>query len=87
MKFRVLHEYWDDEGWTCDARLAEDAALKFAEHFETHYDGSLLNGSTEDVTVVDPHGNRTRWRLSAELVAHYSARSVDPITPPSEEKP
>jgi hypothetical protein len=58
------------------ARDAKDAAIKYADRFDSdhHEYGILQHGIT--VTVIGPDGARTRFNLTGESVPSYWAEEV-----------
>lgn len=72
--FEFHHPYWDD--WvSIRARDHESAAEKFGELFDNG-DYTILNGSTETVSIRDSDGVIKRFTVSGEAVPQYYAREI-----------
>lgn len=80
MKYRVLHENYDEDGWAVEASSAERAAEKFAEEYDESGDRPLLSNEdrSEDVVVVADNGSRSVWSIRAYTLIRYSASPATP---------
>jgi len=55
----------------------EEAAEKYAEHYDSQGDYNLANGNEITVTVQDEKGEQRRFKLSAEPTVNYSAEEIE----------
>lgn len=76
--FKVRHEeYMGDEPKIFYAYSVRDAALKYAEYYNTNGDYVLMDGSEEVVQVEDDRGTIINFKISAEASIDYSAEEID----------
>lgn len=77
--YRVFDPDFSEEANAVEvpARSAEDAAVRYADRYDSdhHEMGILRHGVT--VTVIGPDGGRTRFNLTGESVPSYSAEEVE----------
>lgn len=74
--YTVYHEdHTDDFGMLFRGHSHHEAAMKYADHYNSdEYD---LMGTTINVEVEDIHGQRKKFRLSAEPSVDYSAKEIN----------
>ena len=56
---------------------AEDAAERWADEYDSAGDYTIVGGSEENVSVRSPDGKLTKFRVSGETVAKYSATEIE----------
>lgn len=66
-----------EHDWKVGAYDHEEAARKFAEHYDLEGDHSLMT-QAESVIVTGPKGDREYFQISAEPRIHYSANQFQP---------
>lgn len=59
----------------------EEAAVRFAEQFDSGGDYTIMGGSDQVVFVLDAYGKLSKWRVSGEAIPSYHAREIEEVTP------
>ena len=74
--FEVYYEDLGEKPQIFHAYNHEDAALKFAEHYNSNGDYVLMNDSI-DVKVVDDNGVAKFFRVGAEPYINYTSMEIE----------
>lgn len=76
--FVYFEEYMGDEPKIIHATSHEDAALKFAQYYNTRNDYSLMNKSIE--VKVEQDGVIKFFNVGAEPDVHYSSSEIEGLS-------
>lgn len=80
-QFLVFHEeYMGDEASVQETYDAEDAALRYAAHYNSMNSYEMVGRDPIRVKVVGPDQKEYFYEIKAEPDIHYSATRIDKIT-------